>query len=411
VAAFGRILGPRGASPSDRRDAGDAGDAVDVRVAWGESVLYVAELAPPRRCVVGVDDGWDDGEERSVVALPAEAIGARRAELIDVDRRVGASDGATDPRSRAVDVLAPPGASVELSSPDRPSRAREELIADGTARRCDAIAGAWRVRLEPGERLRIVCGAFAFDVVRGVRSAATSRRPRLDLRSVVWTIASAAFHVALLAVFAGVVPSLAVSNDDIDIAADVALAEPAFIPVTALPEVAIPDAEAIGDAARRGSNVASQAGATGLGEPRARSVSSRYGVRGPTDNPDPHLGRDDPDGDQEVSFVEAPPKLLPMPRDRNRAPIAPWGRDDSLGNDPNDARGEMWGDEIDDAYGAGGLGLAGESECGCGSARALAPGVIGELLRIVRPVAPPSGEPAAAVVAPAAASRAVTRSR
>jgi hypothetical protein len=48
------------------------------------------------------------------------------------------------------------------------------------------------------------------------------------------------------------------------------------------------------------------------------------------------------------------------------APTAPWGRDDSLGNDPLSARGNMWGGEIGDSYGAGGLGLTGVGE-GAGS--------------------------------------------
>ncbi len=50
------------------------------------------------------------------------------------------------------------------------------------------------------------------------------------------------------------------------------------------------------------------------------------------------------------------------------APTAPWGRDDSLGNDPMSARGNMWGDAIGDGFGAGGLGLSGIGEGGGGRA-------------------------------------------
>jgi hypothetical protein len=46
------------------------------------------------------------------------------------------------------------------------------------------------------------------------------------------------------------------------------------------------------------------------------------------------------------------------------APTAPWGREDSLGNDPMSARGNMWGDAIGDAFGVGGLGLTGTGEGG-----------------------------------------------
>jgi Ca-activated chloride channel family protein len=41
------------------------------------------------------------------------------------------------------------------------------------------------------------------------------------------------------------------------------------------------------------------------------------------------------------------------------APTAPWGRDESLGNDPASARGNAWGDGVGDSFGAGGLGLSG----------------------------------------------------
>jgi hypothetical protein len=47
------------------------------------------------------------------------------------------------------------------------------------------------------------------------------------------------------------------------------------------------------------------------------------------------------------------------------APKAPWGRDDSPGGAMS-ARGNLWGDEIGDNYGAGGLGLRGTGPGGRG---------------------------------------------
>ena len=61
------------------------------------------------------------------------------------------------------------------------------------------------------------------------------------------------------------------------------------------------------------------------------------------------------------------------------APTAPWGRDDSLGNDAISARGNMWGDEIGDAFGAGGLGLSGIGEGGGGRGEGIGLGNIGTL--------------------------------
>jgi hypothetical protein len=61
------------------------------------------------------------------------------------------------------------------------------------------------------------------------------------------------------------------------------------------------------------------------------------------------------------------------------APTAPWGRDDSLGMDEMSARGNMWGDEIGDAFGAGGLGLSGIGEGGGGRGEGIGLGNIGTL--------------------------------
>ena len=61
------------------------------------------------------------------------------------------------------------------------------------------------------------------------------------------------------------------------------------------------------------------------------------------------------------------------------APTAPWGRDDSLGNDPMSARGNMWGDSIGDSFGAGGLGLSGIGEGGGGRGEGIGLGSIGTI--------------------------------
>jgi hypothetical protein len=60
------------------------------------------------------------------------------------------------------------------------------------------------------------------------------------------------------------------------------------------------------------------------------------------------------------------------------APTAPWGRDDTLGNDPMGARGNLWGDEIGDKFGAGGLGLRASGESG-GRGEGIGLGSIGTL--------------------------------
>jgi hypothetical protein len=370
---------------------------VDVRISWGDVALLVAELAPPRPLFVGADDAWEDGETPSACALPEAVIGGRRAALVDVD-----GDG-------AVSVFVPPGASAELFEDGRAPRTRVELVGDGLGRRCDAISGAVRVRLPPAARLRVESGAFVFEVGDGDACSKTPRA-RFGWRGAIWTVVSAVFHLALLLVCARYLPPLDARVDDQAIEADQVLGSfQGFVALTAEPDLEMPDAPTLGDTARRGSNLAREDGGTRpMGAPPAPHASLRYGVAGPADNADPHIARHAADGEPRFTFI---PGDSPPSGGDAHAPLAPWGRDDSLGNDPESARGEMWGTEIDESFGAAGLGLAGDAECGCGSARALARGEVRDLLLLVRHLDPPRLEGSSAIVERAAATRATHRSR
>lgn len=99
-----------------------------------------------------------------------------------------------------------------------------------------------------------------------------------------------------------------------------------------------------------------------LGAPFAVSANRRYGVMGPADNADPHIAREAYSHDPSIPIG---PSLLPVNRSPGdtRAPLAPWGRDDALGNDEASARGHMWGEEIADAFGSGGLSGGRRARC------------------------------------------------
>ena len=114
-----------------------------------------------------------------------------------------------------------------------------------------------------------------------------------------------------------------------------------------------------------------------MGNPNTKETGHRYGVQGPQDNPDPHIAR-------QAALREAAEfgmiGLLNTGAGGDpNAPTAPWGRDDSLGNDPMSARGNMWGDSIGDSFGAGGLGLSGIGEGGGGRGEGIGLGSIGTL--------------------------------
>lgn len=114
-----------------------------------------------------------------------------------------------------------------------------------------------------------------------------------------------------------------------------------------------------------------------MGNPNTTKTGQRYGVKGPQDNPDPHIARAAALRDAaEFGMIGL---LNSGAGGDPDAPTAPWGRDDSLGNDPLSARGNMWGDAIGDSFGAGGLGLSGIGEGGGGRGEGIGLGSIGTI--------------------------------
>jgi hypothetical protein len=86
-----------------------------------------------------------------------------------------------------------------------------------------------------------------------------------------------------------------------------------------------------------------------MGCPEALSKNGRYGVRGPQDNPDPHVSHRRPNGTLTEGWGY--PFGVGTFLASEDAPTAPWGREWSLGTDPISARGNMWGDQIAEADG------------------------------------------------------------
>jgi hypothetical protein len=96
-------------------------------------------------------------------------------------------------------------------------------------------------------------------------------------------------------------------------------------------------------------------------------------------NPDPHIARQAAlEQAREMGMIG----LLNAGKADPNAPTAPWGREDSLGNDPMSARGNMWGNAIGDSFGdggLGGLGLRGSGSGGGGQGDSIGLGNIGTI--------------------------------
>jgi len=135
-------------------------------------------------------------------------------------------------------------------------------------------------------------------------------------------------------------------------------------------------AEASADNKEGGTGTRAKGEEGSMGNPNTRS-NNRFGIQGPSDSGDASLARQAALRDA-AEFGMIGLMNAGAGGDPN-APTAPWGRDDSVGNDPTSARGNMWGDAIGDSFGGGGIGLSGVGEGGGGRGDGLGLGSIGTI--------------------------------
>ena len=187
-------------------------------------------------------------------------------------------------------------------------------------------------------------------------------------------------HAGLLAAMAFFMPPLGATDED-GISSDQQYLIQQYLQAAAEKEMEEKETEQVAD-----NNADNKEGGTGtrakgeegsMGNPNTKLTGNRYGVQGPADNPDPHIARQAALRDAaEFGMIGL---LNSGAGGDPNAPTAPWGRDDSLGNDPLSARGNMWGNDIGESFGAGGLGLSGIGEGGGGRGEGIGLGGIGTL--------------------------------
>jgi len=99
-----------------------------------------------------------------------------------------------------------------------------------------------------------------------------------------------------------------------------------------------------------------------MGKKTSKNKEGLYGLKGPKDNPDPHLAK---------KLAEEQAKnagILGVLKSSEGSHIASiFGRDSALGNDAADVLGGLTGNQIGEAYGVGGLGLVGTGSGGGGT--------------------------------------------
>jgi len=337
--------------------------SVEVMVLWGTNVLHVSHLTPPRNFYVGEEQGKNFACD---FFIPSERLGTTRLPVVVGDRA-------------SVALVIPPNARGSVEIPGMPKMSLDEARA--RAQPSAELSGGHQLSLPGGAKARVELGDFVFQV-----AAVNAGKPIKHGvgTSFEWGVAmyfglSFLTVGGLLAAMAFFVPPMGLTDDE-ELDKDALYLMQQYLKAAAEREQEEKETEVVQD------NSDNKEGGTGtrakgeegsMGNPTTKATNKRYAVQGPKDNQDMHLAR-------QAALREATEfgmigLLNTGAAGDPNAPTAPWGRDTSLGSDEISARGNMWGDEIGDAFGAGGLGLSGIGEGGGGRGEGIGLGNIGTL--------------------------------
>lgn len=339
--------------------------AIEVLVKWDQNTLHVSHESPPKSFYVGEEQLGCD------YFVPSEVLGTTRAPIV-VARGVSA----------ALVMLPRTTGSVEI--PGQGTLTFADLIQAGRARPSTELSGAHEFDLPTNAKARMELEGsglvFEISAVNAGKAPPVGAFSSFEPAAYLFIGLSFLLHIGIVASMAFFMPSM--NGDDSEaIDRDQLLLMQKMLNAAAEREQEEKKTEEVAD-----SNADQKEGGTGtrakgeegsMGNPNTNATNKRYGVQGPKDNPDPHLAR-------QAALKEAQDfgmiGLINVGAGGDpNAPTAPWGREESSGSDPLSARGNMWGDAIGDAFGAGGLGLSGVGEGGGGRGEGIGLGSVGTL--------------------------------
>lgn len=338
--------------------------AAEVMILWGTNVLHVAHLSPPRNFYVGEEQGK---AFTSDFFIPSEKLGTTRMPVVVGDQST-------------IAVVIPPHATGEIEAADGSRMTLDQ--ARRQAQPCGELPGAHQLPLAAGTKARVQLGDIVFQVaaVNAGKPIAHGLASGIDWNVFAYFGLSMLSVGGLVAAMAFFVPPLGLSDDE-GIDQDQLYLIQQYLNAAAERELEeeeteqAPEADADNKEGGTGTRAKGEEGS--MGKETSKATNKRYAVQGPQDNQDPHIAR-------QAALREAMEfgmigLLNTGAAGDPNAPTAPWGRDTSLGTDEVSAMGNMWGDEIGDAFGSGGLGLSGIGEGGGGRGEGIGLGNIGTM--------------------------------
>ncbi len=99
-----------------------------------------------------------------------------------------------------------------------------------------------------------------------------------------------------------------------------------------------------------------------MGKESSKNKQGLYGLKGPQDNPDPHMAKKLAEEEAKNAGILG---MIKMEEGSHLASL--FGRDTALGSDAENVLGGLLGNQIGEAYGVGGLGLVGTGSGGGGT--------------------------------------------
>lgn len=295
--------------------------AVEVVVMWGDDVLSVEHVSPPRD--------------------------------VRIDTKQGAHPVVIERDGRLLCVL-PEGATGEVTINDE-ARSLESLREAQTLESFGELAGAVLYPLPEGASARVRHDGLTFLVRPTHAGKEVASAAELQWRRYGWVALSLGVHAVLLAMFYFMPPSSqALSLDNID--ANTRMVE-YLNAANAVEEVDIPEfLQEPSDDAPGGDGERHALEEGQAGDPDEAVTGNRQAVRGPQNNPDPHMARENLRNEMEhVGAIGAVASMLGS----FDAPTSPFGRDSAEGMDPMSAIGALMGDQIGSNHGFNGLGMTG----------------------------------------------------
>lgn len=347
--------------PSDEVET--AASTVEVQIKWDQMTLHVAHLTPPRSFYVGEEEAKG---VRCDYFIPAEKLGTTRAPVVLAD-------------ASSVYVVVLPRATgwVEIGGQ---RMSLQEAVAAGRAQPCSELSGAQQIALPANSKARVELDAIVFEIATTNAGRVVAGHMSFDPAAWLYQGLSIAVHAGLLAAVYMFMPTLDPTAED-GISDEQKYLIEQYLKAAAEKELEEKETEQVtenvADNKEGGTGTRAKGEEGSMGNPNTKAQGMRYGVKGPKDNPDPHLARQAALRDA-AEFGMIGLLNSGMGGDPD-APTAPWGRDESLGTDDLSARGNMWGDSIGDSFGAGGLGLSGIGEGGGGRGEGIGLGSIGTI--------------------------------